>query len=293
MKKIILLFPLIFLSKILLAQIYTVPGAQIQPAWVFPLWFENGNGQKDTVYYSYDINSGDPFNPDYDTIFGDFAQVIDTTKFQVYYGCSLSSDFLASKSTTTNYNLQGGVSICCYKPVLPIILRWDRNLFYSDSLPFPDLDPAPRAEGHMWFDLPTYVDSCNFSDPILMTDTVLYSFVPCHKADSIIFNGPALSYLVFSIHPWDGIILSAELTANVEDILCYTDLSGNQITISSTTIIDSRKATIVDMFGRIVSDQDIKQSKEQIDISNITPGVYLLIVTDNNLLIYKYKFIKT
>jgi len=126
-----------------------------------------------------------------------------------------------------------------------------------------------------------------------MTDTVLYSFVPCHKADSIILNGPALSYLVFSIHPWDGIILSADIPADVNEIFCYTDLLSSRITISSGVVSDSRKATIVDMFGRIVSDQDIKQSKEEIDISNITPGVYLLIVTDNNnLLIYKYKFIK-
>lgn len=51
------------------AQTYTVPGAQQQPAWVFPLWFEDGSGAKDTLYFCYDANAKSVLP--YDTIFGE------------------------------------------------------------------------------------------------------------------------------------------------------------------------------------------------------------------------------
>jgi hypothetical protein len=96
-------FFLVIVSHWTSAQTYTVPGAQVQPQWVMPLWFENGDGQKDTLYYCYDSNSDDPFNPSYDTIFGEIVVTIDTSKFQMVYGCSLQGpDFLGSKSNTTN-----------------------------------------------------------------------------------------------------------------------------------------------------------------------------------------------
>jgi hypothetical protein len=64
---------LVVLAVVSKAQVYTIPWAQVQPDWVFPLWFENGDGQKDTIYIGYDENAHGYLlqenNPD--TIFGE------------------------------------------------------------------------------------------------------------------------------------------------------------------------------------------------------------------------------
>ncbi|MEN9521788.1 MAG: hypothetical protein RL065_165, partial [Bacteroidota bacterium] len=65
------------------AQTYTIPNASKQPAWVFPLWFENGDGQKDTVYIGYDIHADTWNGIGPDTIFGEKWQVINFNKFNV------------------------------------------------------------------------------------------------------------------------------------------------------------------------------------------------------------------
>jgi len=146
------------------AQTYTIPWAQQQPAWVFPLWFENGDGQKDTLYFCYDPDADYPYP---DILFGVTLIHDDPLLFSMTFDALPFNDSMHLKVVAfTEDVLGGGVSIFSQSPVLPITLRWDSNILYSDSIPFPDLDPAPRAEGHMWFDLPTYVDSCNFSDPI-------------------------------------------------------------------------------------------------------------------------------
>jgi len=63
---------------------YQIPGAQQQPAWVFPMYFEDGFGYRDTVYLGYDADARgetyDPtFNPIYnpDTIFGEVYHLIE------------------------------------------------------------------------------------------------------------------------------------------------------------------------------------------------------------------------
>ncbi len=276
------------------AQIYTIPWAQQQPAWVFPLWFENGDGQKDTLYYCYDINSGDPFNPDYDTIFGDFAQIIDTTKFQVYYGCSLSSDFLASKSTTTNYNLEGGIDICFYKAILPITLRWDPNLFYSDSLPFPDLDPAPLAQGKLLFDIPMGAIDCSYQYPIYMTDSIIepYAYSPaCVFADSIQFTGFGVSYLIFNVEPWIGQFLAVQNIVNQPVTVEQNDLSGEVLIANSAA--HSYQISIYNILGEPLIQNVVLSAHEekQINLSNAYHGMYILTISSENQFL-SFKLIK-
>ena len=39
------------------ARAQTIPWATQQPEWIFPIYFENGNQEVDTVYIAYDFNS--------------------------------------------------------------------------------------------------------------------------------------------------------------------------------------------------------------------------------------------
>src|SRR5258705_12233792 len=62
------------------AQQYTIPWATQQPQWVFPIYFEEGTGQRDTIYIGYDPASSSIF---YDTIFGEKKIYVDTNLFNV------------------------------------------------------------------------------------------------------------------------------------------------------------------------------------------------------------------
>jgi hypothetical protein len=277
--------------QISLAQTYLVPGAQIQPAWVMPLWFENGDGQRDTLYYSYDSESGEPFNSIYDTIFGDKYELLDTSKFQAYYSCSFSNDLLVYKRITTNILLQGS-DLCLYKPILPVILRWDPNLFYSDSLPFPNLDPAPRAEGHLFYDLPMNVDGCTYSQPIIMTDSVVSPTFTCYLNDSIVFEGNGASYLVFSVHPWTGMYLGFSPVQNMKELKVYPNPSYNNITIELPAYFPNADLFLYDAYGRNLLHQSLSENVTELNISHLTPAMYLIVIRSNTQLSYSQVIFK-
>ena len=77
-----LLLPFILFASTVSAQQYQIPGAQQQPAWVFPMYFEDGFGYRDTVYLGYDPDAVSSFgiinNPIWnpDTVFAEVYQLI-------------------------------------------------------------------------------------------------------------------------------------------------------------------------------------------------------------------------
>src|SRR5215813_543800 len=100
--KFILMFGVSCLSLVsfnsLKAQTYSVPGAQQQPAWVFPMWFENGDGQKDTLYFCYDPQSqSDGYNNDSDSLMGERIIHVDKTKFNMSFDAYASNDSMQLK----------------------------------------------------------------------------------------------------------------------------------------------------------------------------------------------------
>ncbi|HET8962356.1 MAG TPA: hypothetical protein VFM99_00545, partial [Chitinophagales bacterium] len=148
MKSFILPFFLLFTIQILHAQTYSIPGATVQPAWVFPLWFEDALGNKDTLYFGYDPEGQNFDWPQSDSVFGEELENIDTSKFNSYWesGFALPA---ALKIIVWN-DLQFVSVISFYKTWYPpLTLRWDKNLFYSDVLPFPENEGAPRAWGEI------------------------------------------------------------------------------------------------------------------------------------------------
>ena len=64
--------------------IYQIPWAQQQPKFVFPIYFEDGTGEKDTLYLGYDsLANGYSINtqPNHDTVFGVRNIIINQNKF--------------------------------------------------------------------------------------------------------------------------------------------------------------------------------------------------------------------
>ncbi len=291
-KHLLFLLAVGFNSFVLHAQTYTVPGAQIQPAWVMPLWFENGDGQKDTLYFCYDSQSvSNGYSDDKDSLMGELLIEVDPTKFNMEFEAVGVNDSLKNK-VAVNYNLSIAlISIFSQNSQLPITLRWDPNLFYNDSLPFPDLDPAPRAEGHLWFDLPTQVDSCSYSVPILMTDTVIGWYVYCHKADSIVFSGLGMSYLSFSVHPWKGIITNTEVLSDQIPIRIHPHVFNDKLIIEYSAN-ESAALFLCDIFGRVMFEQTLADRTTTVHTGLFSSGIYMCYVRTSSNTIFSQMLIK-
>lgn len=278
------------------AQVYTIPWAQVQPEWVFPLWFEDATGARDTLYLSYDSNSGDPFNNAFDSIYGDnYLVPLDTSKFQAYFGCSLSTDLLVQNSICSKIEFLTP-DICFINCQLPLIMRWDVNMFRSNALPFPDQSPAPRAQGLLWFDLPFNADDCGFSQPVLLTDTTINNNPPplgCLRRDSILFYNPfgnGVSYLMLSIRQWTGIYLHI-LPIQKKNIGVFPNPANNSITITNINGFD---VEIYDVLGRnIITKYKTTEVDTTLDITTLNSGIYFIQIIDTATMHFQtIKFIK-
>lgn len=197
----ILLFLLILNSIFSFSQTYTIPGATEQPAWVFPLWFEDGAGNKDTLYFGYDPDAQDFGWPQSDSVFGEELISIDTAIFNSLW----VSGFMLPEALKVVVwkNLVNSAVISFYKTFYPpLILRWDKNLFYSDVLPFPENGSAPNAWGEIVTEGNMTPSGCSFEYPFIMTDTSEETGLACYHADSMVFENGELSGLQFTVNAW-------------------------------------------------------------------------------------------
>jgi hypothetical protein len=274
---------LVALAVVSKAQVYTIPWAQVQPEWVFPLWFEDATGAKDTLYLAYDYNCGSFTNPDIDTLYGDNLVLLDTSKFQVL-GCNgLPSNLLVRKSDCVNPDFFY-IEFCFWKCQLPLIVRWDVNLFRSDVLPFADQSPAPRAQGLLWYDLPLQTASpCHYSVPVLLSDSSIFSGA-CSRVDSISFyNNPpifGLSQITLYIVPWTGknftsVEIAKEKSFNIYpnpvDDLLHIQCNGNGLYNISITNMQGQTLLATQ------SNADMT-----LEVDNIPAGIYILKISNSN-----------
>jgi hypothetical protein len=157
---------------------------------------------------------------------------------------------------------------------MPITLRWDQYLFYSD------IDPAPRAEGRLFFDLPTHVDNCGYSLPILMTDTASVPYFQCYKPDSIIFTGPALSYLDFTVNPWIGHYtgITEPPTVNA-DIAVFPNPATDKLNILSSKKFEHMTWRLMDITGLLLCGGESNQQAIEVSTATYRPGPYLLSIS--------------
>lgn len=296
MKNLFLLSSIISIFLILQkvnAQVYTIPWAQVQPEWVFPLWFEDATGAKDTLYLSYDSNSGDPFNNAFDSIYGDnYLVPLDTSKFQAYFGCSLSTDLLVQNSICSKIEFLTP-DICFINCQLPLIMRWDVNMFRSNALPFPDQSPAPRAQGLITYDFAIQTTGgCPVA--VLISDT-FYNTPPadCYQVDSATFIntfGGGMGYLQFLIQKWTGIPggTSIEQISTNELIHIYPNPFNDLITIILTDGLCSNCIIeIYDLTGRLIFvKNDFAKQNHSLDLSILKNGTYLIHILNNKKSIF-------
>ncbi|HYV93624.1 MAG TPA: T9SS type A sorting domain-containing protein [Chitinophagales bacterium] len=270
MKKVFFCFFLALSALGTSAQTYIVPNAQIQPQWAMPLWFESADGQKDTLYFCYDEEAAFAS----DTLFGEKIMKVDPDKFNMFFESPLDNDSMRLKVTVMQDDiLPYGLAILSAHALLPLVIRWDRNLFYSDSLPFPSLNPAPKAQGEMYYDSPLETENCQPSFSILMTDTVSVLYFQCYKTDSIVFTGSGVSYLVFSVHTWIGYISGIGNVKTNDAIQLFPNPATKDLTIYNN---ESKQTygQIGDLSNRIIARGRLKYGATTIDVSSFSSGCY-------------------
>ncbi|MBK8486230.1 MAG: T9SS type A sorting domain-containing protein [Bacteroidetes bacterium] len=298
MKNFLLPFILLFTLEILHAQTYTIPGATEQPAWVFPLWFEDGTGAKDTLYLGYDSEGQDYGYPQSDTVFAEYFNLIDTTKFNVYWS-SIYFDSLILKNIIWQH-LEFYTYISFYKAEYPIKISWDNNLFYSEALPYPFNEDLPRAWGLFYChdNSPEYPNCFPLGElPLLFTDTIIgppYLFEIWRK-DSMIFNGPDNTYLLdyadFAVFPYNSFDGTAIEEQDITSITVGPNPFINEIQIKSFDQLEN--LTIYSITGQqIFFKNDIKGNSIQLYLGFLPRGqIYFLKVNTSNST-YPIKLIK-
>ena len=125
---------LTLINTTVFSQTYNIPFAEKQPAWVFPLWFTNGDGQKDTFYLAYDLEASSATE---DSLFGEYPSSSDESLFYV------ETDFKWKVIATDKLTYAIGISIS--NIVYPFTIAYDSKVLYSDSLPGPSSSLVPKV----------------------------------------------------------------------------------------------------------------------------------------------------
>mgnify|MGYP000853874984 len=136
------------------AQPYSIPGAQIQPQIVFPIFFEDRFGGKDTLYAGWDPSADESFDSSVTAVFGVHPVAADTTGLfahwlsgSTYYKVNVSGFGL-------NYSFPNIYHIGIDNSWFPIKISWDNTVLHDLNMPFADVSPAPLAQIHFYYTFP-------------------------------------------------------------------------------------------------------------------------------------------
>ena len=268
------IFFLIFTSAFS-QSIYTIPNATKQPKFVFPIYLEEGGGQRDTLYIGYDPNASSYSFQLSDTIYGVKKIPLDTSKFYaVWDWCSPPFCLDGYKANVTSlitfYNeFPERSTFSCNKGVLPLKISWDTELFYSDSLPFPSHSPGPRGQGRFYFGCSHCLIRENFQQVGDVEGEVLICDNFCFARDSVVIyhsRGDADSlngtYFFLYIQEWtNGWRNIKESLSEEVEIKIY----GRKVTINN--VPKKMEIQITTLLGQILYQNSIpKNSSFSFDI---------------------------
>ena len=292
MKKSIVVILFSFFSFEVDAQTYPIPGATQQPAWVFPFFIEDAHGNKDTVYIGYDPVSSQCHCPGDDSIFGERWYRLDSLNFNAFtYASTDSVTKVEIKSDLGPNNFYFGVG--ALNAYYPVKFSWDVSLLRSDSIPFPDQDPLPRAQINLaWYSGANTLHTATCGDnPIVISDTV-QAICSCQYRDSIViyhfFNDTNKLDMGVDIQVtfWSGMNLIGVpeiYSLNNEMIYPVPVNDFLFIKINTTSVIYE----ILDTKGIVFKKGIIKSNDSKILVSDIPSGFYLIRIYDEKVIINK------
>lgn len=279
------------LSVFLLASL--IIKSQTAPQWLFPIWFEDANGDRDTVYIGYDPDAN---LLGFDEEFEDYNW-IDTAKFNalVFYGnpSPYSGNYVldsAKKIEISSY-IYPDIVVDFVKGQMPISMHWDMSLLYSESLPYINQFPYPNAVAFVYCGAgePGYVNCPNAfdDDPLTMTDSVniyyQYPITSPHLFDgsgeSPTFDEPeeVLDQFGIYITPYN---VYTEINTHTQDIFdIYPNPFKNFIKLNfSSKYFEPKEIKIRNLLGENISKYNTNETSIVLSLSDVDPGVYILTI---------------
>ncbi len=241
-----------------------------QNPWRFHVAFEDASGAKDTIWLLFDSTA--TFGVD--TALGEGPVMLNYNDFNVY---SINTVGDTTKSIALPmFWTDLGAEILALNYTYPLIIRWDTTLFNSNLLDKPI--KAGKIENNYFFIVNNHPSYQAFD--IFLDDSVI---TPA-------FGWGSQSHfpLAFSIYKNTTIGLE-ELF--VEHSIVFPNPSNNLIRIQSKYSV--KKITIYNLYSiktkEVVNE---KSSEVEIDITDLTKGVFIIEITDNLNHKFYEKFIK-
>lgn len=291
--RLLLLFFISFYSFSLMGQI--IPYATQQPKWVFPIYAQDATGKRDTIYLGY--HPGSNYWATYETSLGEiwFPGVSDFSLSTYYWILPTDSCIKVDIKDTSNGGYFPVYEVWLSNVILPVTFKWDVSLLRSDSIPFPDQDPLPRAQIRIERPAGAWgVDGLGicggFDPPIIVSDTIDTTLCYCHVKDSIKFihpfgdTSPQTFPLFFYFEWWEGHqpgIGIAEKNKPVFKI--FPNPAKENLNIYGMKSSDEYHAVIYN--SQLAVSKTIQRLSEDrpIDISMLKPGIYFLLIQNENL----------
>ena len=271
----------IFILTAFVTRGQSIPWASQQPEWVFTFIFEDGLGDRDTLYYGYSQAA----SPQYfvDSLLGEYTMPEDTSTFFASWGAFGNLNRLGKAYVTDSAGLKDYVSITFNKGVRPLKIIFDVLKFNESTLPYFDQSPNPKGIGILYYDTPFIIEQdsgCFGNSPAFLSNNYY-----CGYTDTIImdnwWNEDVMPNLEFRVFPWDDFI---PLKANqqVENDRYY--LYPNPV--SETLFIKPDKSfnlnwEIFNVEGVLIQ-SCLMSNDEVIDVSKLTNGYYLLKVNSES-----------
>lgn len=249
MRTILLFITFISITEVAQSQ-YTIPYASQQPSWVFPIWIENGDGQRDTIYIGYDSTASWQGWLPQDSIFGAKSIVIDSSKFNACFRYSMYADtalkvIVCSLNSNNLFPESSVGQVSFIHAIYPLKFSWDVSLLKSDSLPFTSQTLAPPAQAEIYFEMGTYGGAytndsllCSTSNTLLISDTIQPTFNYCYAEDSVrfqdMFNTPGAEpgYIIIVIKTWMGEVLNLATKDLLTDFIIFPNPFSSEFYIT-------------------------------------------------------------
>ncbi len=276
-----------------------IPGARQQPQWAMPFFFEDANGEKDTVWIGYDTKAMKLANgPDSNY---EYFNNKDSGKFQAAlwtsYNYPLGSFDDSTKKVEVTSDITNQIEIGFLNGKMPVTMKWVDSLLNSDSLPFPDISPRPRARVNM---------ICSNGEPGYLychLGSLYYAFLltnyyhpqwsyPHVYADSFVFDGSG------NISAEQAISVDIQIVPHNDPIpvgIEDPELMGSSIKLNPNPVQQtlyvqgipkSGWLILTDVQGRIAMRQFLPAGDATVNMQSLVQGFYVFTMQDATGIIY-------
>ena len=233
----------------------------------FKMWiaFEDDSAQKDTVWVVIDEDATEGFQ---DANFGEDLKPFDSLDFQVYFLLNDSIDSIYN-SIAFPIRLSKSYSIKIYgiNGVPPIRVEWDTNLIAQSELPEP-IQQAYIDNSYLFFK--GFNDGYEIFRSEHSKDST-HIVLPVYEQG----GGPDSHFpidLVLSSEPrYIGILKER----NIDDVILFPNPAHDRISFSQSV----KSLRVYNTAGVLVHEHS-QPNMNDLDISGLTPGVYILQITD-------------